>query len=153
MLATAGQAKGPGTKSDMVPWPWGSECPFPWSGVEGAWTVVSLYESQYEGHKLEFAHYTEGTRKALAVSMYSHQGNLVASGRGYSIDEGKVILATMKNISTERRFRIYVRVYPEGQGLSCTDKSKQVMVAAFCSPRGRKCLNESNYILSRPDSK
>ena len=149
VMSLTAHSGAPGTKGDMVPWPWGSECPFPWSGVEGTWRVDPVSQSEFAGYALEFHHYKEGAKKVLAARIFNASGEVLAVGHGFSINGGEVILLTMKNISTESRFRIYVRVYPEHGGLSCSDRSRQVMVAAFCSPRGRKCLNDSNYILSR----
>jgi hypothetical protein len=147
-----------GPLGDGWPWPWGSECPFPWTDVGGKWVVKSIKgEKVYENHILVFSAEEEdpGT-KLLYVEQYNKNKTLVAVGQGISEGNGRIISAIMDpERRGKRAYKIMVRSYltqyeatsilaPGG----CT-KQDTVLAVTFCAPNGKKCMETSNYKLEK----
>ena len=140
---------------DRWPWNWGTECPFPWKTINGDWTVKSLVETgDYHGHRLEIEveDDSEPDSKLLMVTQYNEDGRLVATGEGYTESNDRVITAYMSPVKSGKKvYKVIVRSYDKRTTArtsqkKCT-KRNRIHAATFCSPRGRKCLKDSNYIL------
>ena len=142
---------------DRWPWNWGSECPFPWKSVDGSWVVKSLVETgDYHGHRLEIdvEDDSKPDSKLLKITQYDESGSFVASGEGYTEGEDRVITAYMSPVRPGgiSFYKVIVRSYDKRVNsravrINVRRKRHRIFAATFCSPRGRKCLEDSNYIL------
>ena len=135
---------------DGAPWPftWGKECPFPWDDIEGDWTVVGSKAGPNTGHKLVFtAEENVADGKLLFVEHYDLQGQLLARGTGYADTTNKVTKSIMSGVQAGEKYRLLVRSYSALKSNVCS--RRQVMAVTFCPVRGKKCMETSNYTLSR----
>lgn len=142
----------PITGDELVPWPWGSECPFPWSTADGNWRVKGVQGSKYDKHSLLFetAEDLEIGVKILNIYHYDKSGRLIGRGTGYSDASNKIIKASMIESPTGDNYQIYVRSYANGRTRTCA-RAKKAVAATFCEARdllrGNKCLENQNYLL------
>jgi hypothetical protein len=139
------------SSDDLVPWPWGTECVFPWDKVDGEWKVKGKYGQQYDRDTLVFetAEDVKAGIKLLYIYHYNDHGQVIGQGTGFGDRDNKVIKAIMTN-SNGRGFgyQIMVRTYSRIEGASCR-MGKLSMAATFCPPRGKKCLENQNYLLMK----
>lgn len=139
---------------DLVPWPWGTECSFPWGDIEGAWHVRGHDKSTYGGHKLvlESAENVRAGVKLLYIYHYNEEGKAVGQGTGFGDKDNKLIKAIMTNSTGRGRgYEIIVRAYSKEMGpenLSCVN-GKTALAVTFCPRNGKICLETSNYLLER----
>lgn len=152
-------AKGPASMSsdqgggveagDLVPWPWGTECPFPWNQVDGSWEVKGRFGARYDRHRLEFesAEDVAAGVKLLYINHYNQRNKLVGQGVGYSNKENKIIKAVMTDVTgVTSGYQIIVRSYAEVKGQSCRNGKLSVAVT-FCPRRSKRCQDDQHYLL------
>lgn len=114
-------------EDEVLPWPWGTECPFPWGMIEGEWRVTGLdRETAPEApdhfeFKVTYVAW-DGTHH-FEISRYSEDGRLLAFGRGVSPYSHKIIRAAMIEVSDDgtsgRKYWAIVRAYQTDQESSC----------------------------------
>ncbi|MCB0342893.1 MAG: hypothetical protein H6626_12570 [Pseudobdellovibrionaceae bacterium] len=78
---------------DTLPWPWGTECPFPWQDIEGMWKMRSNVEGSY----FEFTVISEledGSR-VFEVTHYNEDFEIIAAGRGLAPSGKRIVRAAM----------------------------------------------------------
>lgn len=85
---------------DLLPWPWGSECPFPWTKIEGTWSVRSD-ESPNQKFTFEVTGTRENGTKVLEVRRYDGKGRLIGIGEGISPKGERVVRAVMTGIGPD----------------------------------------------------
>lgn len=115
------------TVYELLPWPWGTECPFPWRKIEGNWTVRSS-----ENHE-HFSFIVKGTwengTRILEVQRYTGKGLLIGLGEGVAPRSERIVRAAMTGVGPEegKSYWALVRTYVEKKKLSCA-RGKQVTV-------------------------
>jgi hypothetical protein len=133
----------------VLPWPWGSECPFPWTKIEGEWTARG------EGATDHFTFMLQGRQPdgghGLAISRYGKNGELIGIGRGVAPRGERIVRAAMVGIGPEegKTYWAIVRTYTEKQKKSCA-RNKQVTVITLKAAEGSD--EEIHYVLDREDS-
>jgi hypothetical protein len=137
---------------DLFPWPWGTECPFPWKDIDGLYIVdTNVDERPYDGHYIVFNVETEeddGRIKYLDIRQYNRRGEQYARGRGYSQKDQRIVKGVLKTDASGREYTVMVRSYVSNKRLSCK-KGDLVTAITFCPLRGKKCLENANYTLRR----
>jgi len=118
---------------DIIPWPWGTECPFPWSNIEGDWSVKT--DGNLLKHKFHFdikGTWENGTR-ILNVIWYDASGTLMAKGEGLSSRGERIVRAAIGGATGDgNSYWAIVRAYhPKGKK-SCS-RTKLVTVITLRS--------------------
>ncbi|MEK6556657.1 MAG: hypothetical protein AABZ31_15515, partial [Bdellovibrionota bacterium] len=85
--------------------------------------------------------------KLLFVDHYSGGGVLLARGTGYVDTTNRITKAVMSDSKSGERYKLLVRSYSALKSNVCSNR--QVMAVTFCPLRGKKCMETSNYTLSR----
>lgn len=151
VIAAGGPDKALGGGDDHFPWPWGSECPFPWTEIDGIYQVKATNNKarSFHNHYLSFHADKAGREglKFLVISHFDRAGNLYASGNGFSQEDKRVVRGVLK-AKGGREFTVVIRSYVKGKGSRCTTNN-MVTAVAFCPLRGKKCMDESNYLLEK----
>ncbi len=137
---------------DLLPWPWGSECPFPWTTIEGEWVVRSKDASQ-ERFLFEVTQTWDNGTKVLEVSRFDQTGSLIGVGKATAPRGERVIRAVMTGVGPNNKgipYWILVRTYVERlekRKKSCT-RGKLVTVITIRSRDGQ----EVHLIVDKEDS-
>ena len=117
---------------DLFPWPKGSEMPFPWKTVGGAYNLKAKTSSLYAGHYFQLSvGYDETRRRYLSVNQYDRSGRLFASGRGYPERNPRFINADMVTHITNRAYESLIRAY-EGEVIGNDKPKYPVLAVSFC---------------------
>ena len=118
-----------GDGGQVLPWPWGSECPFPWHNIEGMWTeseprTESLPITYFEFEIID--EWASGTR-IFKVTHYDEEGNVIAVGRGTASKGYKIVRAVLlpkeKGLDS---YSVIVRAYTEDR-FACSDELVTVL--------------------------
>lgn len=138
---------------DLVPWPWGTECVFPWNEIEGNWRVRGTSESIFNSHKLgfEIAEDVRGGVKLLYIKHMNERGEPIGHGTGYGDKDNKLIKAIMTIAgSPGLNYEIIVRAYSrdDTQTVQCVG-GKMALAVTFCPRDGKRCLENSSYLLEK----
>lgn len=134
---------------DLLPWPWGSECPFPWSRIEGEWTTRgSLTPERFSfTNKGEL----ENGSRVLDVKRFDFEGELIGVGEGISPRGERIVRAGMVGVGPDKgkTYWALVRTYRELEKKSCS-RTKQVTVITLrsASHDGEK---ETHFIVDKED--
>lgn len=141
---------------DRFPWDWGTECPFPWSEVDGAYQVISMWTVKaHDGKMLRLVSGMKShTQHYLRVYQYSRRGKLEAQGVAMATKQDRIITASMRPVESRGLpSRIMIRAYLEdfhsevkGSSASC-DQQRKVMTVTFCSNYSLNCTVDQNYVL------
>ncbi|NQY99380.1 MAG: hypothetical protein HRT45_01765 [Bdellovibrionales bacterium] len=115
-----------GEGGDTLPWPWGSECPFPWNSIEGMWEekepkTEGFLETYFQFEIIEV--WQSGTH-VFRVQQYDGEGNLVAEGKGVSPRGQRIVRAMLlptDSTGEAKSYFVIVRAYTEDR-FSCSDK-------------------------------
>jgi hypothetical protein len=135
-------------RGDVFPWPWGSECPFPWREIEGTWMVKGEDNSFFNGNSLTFDVKKEDDGvKVLEIAQFDREANLRARGNGFSEKDKRVVKGIMTSEQTGKNYTVMVRSYSK-KSKSCRS-TDLVSAITFCPLRGKKCLQDSNYVLEK----
>jgi len=127
--ALAGTYQPTAEGGDSLPWPWGSECPFPWHNIEGMWTesepkTEDLPVSFFEFEIIDY--WSNGTR-VFRVTQYSESGDVLAVGRGTAPRGQKIVRAVLlPSRPGHVSFSAIVRAYTEDRFV-CSDKLVTVL--------------------------
>lgn len=149
------------TNVDRWPWAWGTECPFPWNQIDGTWVVQSIDQSgPNHGHSLRITSGSRGSSasKFLSVEHFDKRGKLVAAGSstGRSSKSDRVMdVGLVRLQSPYTSYKVLLRSYllkteilsGAAPDYNTCSSQKTVMTVTFCPLRGRKCLEDSNYLL------
>lgn len=97
------------TKDDFVPWPWGSEAPFPWSFVQGVWLAEQgEYKSFFSFRVIKSK---QGLRQLEVKQIDPVTCKTVTKGNGLE-DTHNVVRAVMNN-SDGYSYRLLLRSFDE----------------------------------------
>ncbi len=112
---------------DLLPWPWGTECPFPWTRIEGEW--VGKSQKITERFTLIIKDELESGAKILEVKRYDDLDNLIGQGEGVAPKGQRIVRAAMLGVGNYdgESYWALIRTYSEAPKKACT-KNKQVMV-------------------------
>ena len=135
---------------DVLPWPWGSECPFPWSKIEGEW--VAKTDTLSERFTFTVQDDRSPTTRVLLVHRFRSDGELIATGRGLAPRDDRVVRAVMVGVGSESgtSYWAIVRTYSEKQKKSCS-RNKQVTVITLRSADG-SAENETHMVLEKAEA-
>jgi len=135
---------------DHFPWPWGSECVFPWSQIEGSYVVKSAVPSQYDGYYLvlEVLGQKDRNQNALVITQYDPWGRMYAVGKGVTLKNARLVEGVLNPGNKGSDYRVIIRSYPEVKTSRCS-KNNQITAVTFCAPDQIKCMETSNYILEK----
>lgn len=136
--------------TDWLPWPWGSECPFPWSKIDGDWvTRDSLTPERFT---FTYKGELKNGSRILDVRRYDFNDELVAVGEGISPRGERIVRAAMIGAGSEKgkSYWALVRTYRELQKKSCSH-TKQVTVITL---RSASATGESDthFIVDKEDT-
>ena len=70
-------------KADPDVWPFGSEMPFPWRGIQGTWAFTKDQKSMYMTFKVIKS--SMGFNQ-LDMNLYDDECRVLAKGRGFEAD-------------------------------------------------------------------
>lgn len=141
---------------EPLPWPWGTECPFPWNNIEGLWKAQTpekrntpSVESYYEFRIIN--KWNSGTR-VFEVKKYSETGILLGEGKGYAPQGQKIVRAIVLGVDGMDipNHRVIVRAYREVSASACGENLVTVLTAR---PMSDNEDEEIHYILLKDDSK
>lgn len=135
----------PSSADDLLPWPWGSECPFPWTRIEGEW--VGRSQDYTERFALTVTRELENGSKVLEVKRYDSYDNLIARGEGIAPRSQRIVRAGMVGVGeySGESYWALIRTYSETQRRTCS-KSKQVMVITL-RPTNEKSGDHDVHII------
>ncbi len=139
-----------GDGDDLFPWPWGSECPFPWQEIRGQYVVRSQKPGPYSGHYLTISVSQKDSSdiEFLDIKEFDRNGALYASGQGFAQVNDRIVKGLLTNEDSGRTFTVMVRTYVKDKHSACTGKNL-VTAITFCPLRGKKCQSQPNYLLER----
>lgn len=120
-----------GEGGDTLPWPWGTECPFPWNSIEGMWEEKepksgAFYETYFEFEIIEV--WQSGTH-VFRVNQYDGTGSMIATGKGVSPSGQRIVRAMLLPTTQSERNKSYfviVRAYTEDR-FACSDQLVTVL--------------------------
>lgn len=140
---------------DLFPWPWGTECPFPWREIGGGYVIHGV--GPYNGHFIDFelASAAADDMQFLKIKQYDKWGTIFAEGKVYSSREQRIVRGILRTVKSQKDMAIIVRSYVKDTQKSCFSKQAVHLVKAitFCPMRGRqKCLENANYTLEKIDN-
>ncbi len=137
---------------DLFPWPWGTECPFPWQNISGTYVVRSAGQltAPYARHYLDFKvrKNTDEGLEFLTIRQFNRNGALVADGRVYSSREQRIVKGILRPVNGDAEYVVIVRTYMRENNTSCEPKDL-VTAVTFCPLRGHRCLENASYTLER----
>jgi len=134
---------------DLFPWPWGTECPFPWEEIKGLYRVKAMASGPYNGHYMEFNVKRDDSHDGLAfleISQFDRNGKIYAHGAGYSQKDERIVRGVLKEDATGREYAVMVRTYRKNENASCSTGGL-VTAITFCTLRSKKCMTDLNYVL------
>lgn len=135
---------------DLFPWPWGTECPFPWKEIEGGYYVRSIPSGPYNGHLMYFEvkKNSNASIRYLNVTQYNRNGFVFARGKARAEKDQKIVTGVMRTEESGREYIIMVRTYENSKTAACR-ANDMVTAITYCPMRGRKCMNDANYVLEK----
>ncbi len=125
------------------PLPWGKEIPFPWTQIEGAWSVEK--DRQPQMHFNVLYEHEDGVR-VVQVTMYDEQGLIYAKGSGALGSSEKTLRAIMSTISGDT-FLLFVRAFADIK--ECLNGRIAVVVTERQMEQ-RKNSHDNHYIIYKP---
>lgn len=146
-------------EDDHLPWPWGTECPFPWDNIIGVWKT-SKPQVQNDETPLPVTPYfyefkvngeTSTGSKIVEIIKYNDLGEIVGNGRGYSHPEQKIVRAVILAAPGVEmaNHRVIVRAYRQNSTLSCG--SELVTVLTTRSMSGQRST-DIHFVLKKVPS-
>lgn len=141
---------------DLFPWPWGTECPFPWRDIGGEYVVLGANGAgSYNGHFINFELVSKDVDdiQFLKIQQYTRKGVKFAEGKVYSSKDQRIVRGILRTVKTGKELTIIVRSYVKDAQKSCksTEVKNLVTAVTFCPLRGKKCLEDANYTLQKLD--
>ena len=93
-------------KEGIIPWPWGSEAPFPWEKIEGKWMAYN--NSEYTYFAFEEMESSTSSRLLRVYQVDPYTNKRVAEGTGFETD--RQVIAIMRGICGDT-YRVSIRAY------------------------------------------
>ncbi len=129
-------------EDDVLPWPWGTECPFPWGNIEGVWKaskpsiVEESSERRYFGgvpvrffYEFKVTDMAAYESKLVQITKYDEEGQVIGTGRGYSHPHQKIVRAVIVAAQgvNMANHRVIIRAYKQKLTLSCGNELVTVL--------------------------
>jgi hypothetical protein len=141
---------------DHLPWPWGTECPFPWTDIQGVWRAYAPnMEDGRANDTVAYGYYefkvtsewTNGT-KVIEIVKYSAGGKVEGKGQGYSHPEQRIVRAIILGEAGSRldNHRVIVRAYHRDTTLTCGGELVTVLTTR---PVSDDEGNDRHYVLKK----
>lgn len=136
------------SNGDALPWPWGTECPFPWAMIEGEWNA-SAFES---ADRFTFRVLSVDRRggRTFEIKRYNAENELIAQGKGVASKRKKIIRAFLSSVQEEKKKNYWalVRAYSEDVGFTCNTDQLAVVITLRTS-RPKTCEPDTHFIVKR----
>ncbi|MCB0420283.1 MAG: hypothetical protein KDD61_04770 [Bdellovibrionales bacterium] len=112
---------------DIWPWPWGSECPFPWNDIEGLWRIKNKQNAGYFRFELTKTDHSEGF--LVRIDHIDMDGNVTASGSGFASYSQKIVRAALHSTVAEgkKSYWVIVRAYEMDKNVGCSGSVQTVV--------------------------
>lgn len=136
------------TEGDALPWPWGTECPFPWGGFDGNWEVVN--HEAGETFSFTVLNVDRFGRRTFGIRRYNSTGDLVGEGKGVASKRRKIIRAFISSIqeSKKKNYWALVRAYSEQERFDCNPDHIAV-VLTLRTTRPKTCEKDQHFIIRK----
>lgn len=136
-----------------VPWPWGSECPFPWASIEGVWSLSDVEQRSVGSYlRIEVVSELEDGLRVVKVVQFNHKGAIVAIGRGVAPFGKRIVRAGMHFVQgAERSYWAIIRNYSKDKLANSCSKNKGMTVVTLRAMDGLSCQPDQHYVLNRLD--
>lgn len=144
---------------DVLPWPWGTECPFPWEHIEGVWKTSrpAAYKKGANGssrlalqvfYEFKVTNMRSSESKLVEITKYDSDGQVVGTGRGYSHPNQKIVRAVIiANQGVEMaNHRVIVRAYKQKSTLSCGSELVTVLTTRSMD---NQSSSDRHYVLKK----
>lgn len=149
LLATSAFAYAPTSDpDDPLPWPWGTECPFPWHNIEGIW----MLEGKQAADQFQFrviSVWDNGTH-VFEINRYDKNGQLVGKGQGIAPSGQRIVRAIMYSVLADgfvgERYKVIVRAYKESENITCSGELITVLTIRPLTGSGPR---EVHYIINK----
>lgn len=145
---------------DVLPWPWGTECPFPWGHIEGIWKASKpatsgeagknkgpgiFLQSYYEFKVTSMSTYDS---KLVEITKYDENGQVIGTGRGYSHPDQRIVRAVIVAAPgvNMANHRVIVRAYKQNTTLSCGSELVTVLTTRSMT---NKTSSDRHYVLKK----
>ncbi|MCB0411139.1 MAG: hypothetical protein KDD22_01350 [Bdellovibrionales bacterium] len=138
---------------DVLPWPWGTECPFPWANFSGEWRVsqvdgLGMLADSFEFNVLGTS--GEGDRNYyFEIKRWNREGELVARGRGFALEKTRIIRAALISQEADGSSNSYwaiVRGYQSKKSSYCRNDITMVLTLRPIEGSDQK---DSHYVIEK----
>ena len=131
-------------KADPDVWPFGSEMPFPWRGIQGTWAFTKDQKSMYMTFKVIKS--SMGFNQ-LDMNLYDDECRVLAKGRGFEAD-GNWVKGLMTNQNGAADLAVSVHVF--------SDATMKDMYGESWHPEGKRSntytvINLTSYITNKTE--
>lgn len=120
-------------KDDVRPWPWGSEIPFPWRGIEGTWVAEAGECFRFYAFEI-LKNEADGERILNVRHFDPNTCHTYSTGIGYQ--QGKIVKAVMNG--DEGAYELKVHVFKEADVKAREAKEKGNCTASTVQPLASK---------------
>lgn len=136
------------SNGDALPWPWGTECPFPWSMIEGEWSTLDIESADRFSFKVLSVDRRGG--RTFEIKRYNADNELIAQGKGVASKRKKIIRAFLSSVQEEKKKNYWalVRAYSEEVGFTCSADQLAVVVTLRTS-RPKTCEKDMHMIIKK----
>lgn len=136
-------------KDDLVPWPWGTECPFPWAKIEGQWTT--LRKDHPERFQFDLKGVWKNGTRVIEVRRYNQEDELIGLGEGITTRGEKIVRAAMVGVGPDegKTYLAFIRTYVEAPKRTCS-RGKLVTVVTLRSSDGSE--EHDTHVIIEKDS-
>lgn len=145
---------------DVLPWPWGTECPFPWDDIEGVWKAskpaASSEGEKFKGpgillntyYEFEVTNMSTYETKLVQITKFNEKGQVIGTGRGYSHPHQKIVRAVIVAAQgvNMANHRVIVRAYKQNTTLSCGSELVTVLTTRSMT---NKTSSDRHYVLKK----
>jgi len=138
------------TEGDALPWPWGTECPFPWENIEGNWQVSN--DETGDTFSFQILKVDKVGRRTFEIKRYDVDNVLIAQGKGVATKRRKILRAFLSSIHEPKKKNYWalIRAYNEVEGFSC-DANHMAVVITLRTTRPKTCEKDAHFVI-RKDS-
>lgn len=135
-------------RGDALPWPWGTECPFPWSEIEGDWKAKDHFAD--DTFRINVLSIDRLGGRTFEIKRFNANNELVAQGKGVASKRRKIIRAALHSVGEEKQKNYWalVRAYNEQDGFTC-NIDQIAIVVTLRTTRPKTCEPDKHYIIKR----
>ena len=139
------------SNGDALPWPWGTECPFPWSMIEGEWSALDVESA--DAFVFRVLSVDRRGNRTFEIKRYNAENELIAQGKGVASKRKKIIRAFLSSVQEEKKKNYWalVRAYSEQDGFTC-DAERLAVVITLRTSRPKTCEKDAHFIIKKNDT-